>query len=123
MFSVRKVISDTDLTPFPFEDAGGVDRELPHLKGLSANQLLRLIRDGQLVEVLAEVGADPAVVEGVANWPGHVLEPLLQAWMEHSDVRMPGGEPGKSPSSTPSSTSTPKASRRTSRGGGTTSRR
>lgn len=122
-FSVRQAISDADLAPFPFEDAEGVARELPHMKQLSANQLMRLLRDGQLVEVLTELNADPKVVEAISDWPGHVLEPLLQEWMTHSDVQMPGGEPGKSPASTRSSTSTPTRSRRTSRGGGTTSRR
>lgn len=121
-FSVRQAISDADLAPFPFEDADGGQRELPHMKVLSAVQLMRLLRDGQLAEVLAEVDADPAVAEAMTSWPGYVLEPFIQAWMEHSDVKFPGGEPGKSPSSTPSSTPTRQPSKRTSRGGVKTSR-
>lgn len=121
-FSVRQAITDADLAPFPFEDAEGEQRELPHMKVLSASQLMRLLRDGQVAEVLGEVGADPAVAEAMTNWPGYILEPFIKAWMEHSDVVMPGGEPGKSPSSTPSSTSTRQPSRRTSRGGVKTSR-
>lgn len=121
-FSVRQAISDADLAPFPFEDATGEQRELPHLKVFSASQLMRLLRDGQVADVLGEADVDPAIVEAMENWPGHVLEPFIEAWMEHSDVRFPGGEPGKSASSTPSSTSTRQPSRRTSRGGVKTSR-
>lgn len=112
-FSVRQAIADADLAPFPFEDADGVDRELPHMKQLSASQLMRLLRDGEVAEVLAEAGVDPAIGEAMTNWPGHVLEPFLAEWMEHSDVRFPGGEPGKSASSTRSSTSTRGRSKRT----------
>jgi len=122
-FSVRQAIADADLAPFPIEDAHGVTRELPHLKALTARQLLRLLRDGEIEEVLTEVGTDPELVAQIGDWPGHVLEPLLADWMEHSDVRLPGGAPGKSRPSSASSTSTPPPSRRTSRGGGSTSRR
>lgn len=122
-FSVRQAIADADLEPYQFEDADGVDQTLPHMKVLSAAQLMRLLRDGQVSEVLAEVGVDPAVAEAMTDWPGHVLEPFIADWMEHSDVRMPGGEPGKSRTSTPSSTATPERSKRTSRGGGKTSPR
>lgn len=122
-FSVKQAIADADLEPYPYEDAQGIARTLPHMKLLSARQLYRVLREGDLVGVLTEVGVDQVEAEAIDGWPGHVIEPFLLDWMKHSDVELPGGEPGKSPSSSPSSKSTPARSKRTSRGGATTSRR
>lgn len=121
MFSVKQAIDDADLAPFPFQDADGNTRELPHLKLLSPNQGVRAL-NGDL-KVLAEIGIDEDLAEALADWPSHVIESLLMAWMKHSDVQIPGGEPGKSPKSLPSSPNTAPRSRRTSGSGASRSRR
>lgn len=121
-FSVQRAIADADLEPFPFEGAEGEPLQLPHMKAFSANQLERLLNRGEVLEVLAEVEADPAIVGSIADWPGHVLEGLVRAWADHSDVQL-AGSPGKPQKSSPSSPSTAKPSRRTSRSAASTSRR
>lgn len=121
MFSIRQVIDDADLPPFEFEDADGRTRILPHLKTLTPRQGLRIFAHGALEEVLREV--TPDVADLLMDLPSHVVDALTRAWMEHSDITMPGGEPGKSASSSTSSPSTARRSRQTSRGGASTSRR
>lgn len=110
-FSVRQAIDDADLAPFVFEDADGEVRQLPHMKTLTPRQGLRIFYDGAVEEVLTEVA--PGVAPLFLDLPSHVVEQLMAAWMEHSEVRMPGGEPGKSGPSSLSSPSTAASSRRT----------
>lgn len=118
MFSIKQAVASASakLPPFPFEDADGVARELPHLKLLSVELGERILRGD--FAVLEEIGADPAVVAQIPKWPAHAVEALIKEWMAHSDVRVPGGAPGKSPTASPSSRSTATSSRRTSGSGG-----
>ncbi|MEU6204594.1 hypothetical protein ABZ814_13515 [Micromonospora musae] len=120
-FSVRQAIDDADLKPFEFEDADGTLRSIPHMKTLTPRQGVRALYDGQIEEVLAEVAPDVAPL--FMDLPAHVVEKLMTAWMEHSDVQMPGGAPGKSAQSSPSSPSTAARSRQTSRSAASRSRR
>lgn len=121
-FSVRKAITDADLASYPFEDADGVARELPHAKLLSPRQAFRVLADGDLGGVLKEVGTDPTVADAIMDLPSHVVELLIRDWFEHSDVQFPGGEPGKSEKPSPSSVSTATRSKPTSRSGASRSR-
>jgi hypothetical protein len=120
MFSARQAISDADLEPFVFEDSQGRQRQVPHMKALTLDQGLRLLTNGEVKEVLDEVA--PEVGTEVATWPAHVIETFFQAWQAHSGVVV-DGEPGKSSTSSPSSPSTAAQSKRTSRSGGSHSRR
>lgn len=121
MFSIKQTVATAQLPPFPFEDADGVERTLPHLKLLSVELGERVLR-GDLT-ALEDAGADPTVVAQIPTWPAHAIEALIKEWMAHSDVRLPGGAPGKSPTASPSSRSTATSSRRTSGSGGSRSSR
>jgi hypothetical protein len=113
MFSVKQHMADTELEPFPYEDADGQPTTLPHLKTLSTAQALRVFARGELAEVLAEVVPDQ--VDALMAMPAHALDALSQAWLTHSGVQFELGQPvGKSSSSSPSSTSTAKRLKRTS---------
>lgn len=121
LFSLKRVIADTDLPAWGIEDAHGRPVTLPHMRMITASQLMRVMR-GEIVEVLTEVDVDSAFVEQIADLPGHALRTLVHEWMAHSDIELPDAA-GKSPTSPPSSTSTAASSKRTSRSGASTGRR
>lgn len=104
MFSARQAIADADLEPFPFEDSQGVLRELPHMKALTLDQGIRILRHGEIKEVVDELV--PGLGTEIATWPAHVIEDWVSAWRKHSGVTLPGGEPGKSSNTSPSSLNT-----------------
>ncbi len=120
-FSAKKSRDSAQLEPFPFENLDGEPREAPHLKTFSLDDGERIIAAGKFREVLDEVS--PGLGTEIASWPSHVVEDFMQAWLDHSGIVLPGGEPGKSSESSTTSASTAVRSRRTSRSGGSRSRR
>jgi len=120
-FSVRKTLADASLAPFEYEDAAGKPQVLPHAKTLSPDQAMRIAIHGDFEGVLNEIA--PGQGTALANLPMIVIEPLLAAWFEHSEIDLSGAGLGKPPKSSPSSTSTRAPSKRTSRSAASRSRK
>ncbi|MPZ27546.1 MAG: hypothetical protein GEV12_14335 [Micromonosporaceae bacterium] len=118
-FSLRTVIDDADLPPFAFEDSNGKQRELPHVQTLTTRQALAAM-DGDVETVFKEIAPD--VSDLLLDLPAFAVEALIKEWLAHSNIDLEDSK-GKSPAASRSSGATATQSKRTSRSGGSRSRR
>lgn len=95
MFSLKNVISDSDLEPFYFLDAENQEQSLPHPGALTTRQVFHL-QKGKFEEVLEEI--DPGSSSALLDVPSYALEALLSAWLEHggAEAKKDSAGPGKS---------------------------
>lgn len=125
--SLRRVIDDSDLEPFEFEDLEGNTRTLPHLQTLTPRQAMQAL-DGDIESVLrgdpdrGTVGIAPDIADLLLDLPTFAIDKLILKWMEHSEIDA-GATEGKSPARSRSSATTRTPSKRTSRSAASRSKR